>query len=120
MASLYSYELWILLYKVRSVDIFLYCLVKWKAVSVFFAKFNEVSSEAGNLRILLEAPWNLLRERGGQVSMRFVCVGGEVALVLNGIQTSTARIDFGVPWAPKIACKAGAFVKQRSLSYGTW
>lgn len=54
---------------------------------MFFAKFNEVSSEAGNLRILLEAPWNLLREKGGQISMRFVCVagrGGEVALVLNG------------------------------------
>lgn len=43
---------------------------------MFFAKFNEVSSEAGNLRILLEAPWNLLREKGDQISMRFVCVVG--------------------------------------------
>lgn len=43
---------------------------------MFFAKLNEVSSEAGNLRILLEASWNLLREKGGQISMRFVCVAG--------------------------------------------
>lgn len=51
-------------------------LLNGRLVSVFFAKFNEVSSEAGNLRILLKAPWNLLREKGGQVSMRFVCVVG--------------------------------------------
>lgn len=68
--------------------IFSIVLLKGRLVSVFFAKFNEVSSEAGNLRILLEAPWNLLREKGGQISMRFVCVAGRgvggVALVLNG------------------------------------
>lgn len=34
-----------------------------RLVSVFFAKLNEVSSEAGNLRFLLEALCNLLGGR---------------------------------------------------------
>lgn len=76
MISLYSYQLWVLLHKVHSVDIFFIVLLNGRLVSVFFAKFNEVFSEAGNLRILLAARWNLLREKGGRVSMRFVCVAG--------------------------------------------
>lgn len=71
MASLYSTSLWALIHKVLSVDIFSIVLLNGRLVSVFFAKFNEVSSEAGNLRMLLEPPWNLLGEKGSQASMRF-------------------------------------------------
>lgn len=51
-----------------------------RLVSVSFAKFNEVSSEAGNLRFLLEARSNLLGAGRSQACLRFPRQGSHHSL----------------------------------------
>ena len=95
-------------------------LLNGRLVSVFFTKFKEVSSEAGNLRFLLEAPVICWVQKGVRFVWDFRGRAPYWSFPLNGYsETPKAGKDFGVSWTPEIECKADTFV-NRSFVPGPW